>query len=167
MASKKSPKNQFCSKSLPTMGASTWFLCVNFDVLLQSLCKHSQTWPKNLLKVTQNWAKVNARLKWMLSCPIHINLGCFEKVLWKLCKIFEKSHEKSQKLNHVLVPIEGKDWGQKFSMGIVLGVLEGLINRGFFWFSILTPSSVQCTVHTVFIFLQEEGTLSWTPKLLS
>ena len=142
MASKKCPKNQFCSKSLPTMGASTWFLCVNFDVLLQSLCKHSQTWPKNLLKVTQNWAKVNARLKWMLSCPIHINLGCFEKVLWKLCKIFEKSHEKSQKLNHVLVPIEGKDWGQKFLLGIFLGVLEGLINRSFFWFSILTPSSV-------------------------
>ena len=31
----------------------------------------------------------------MLSCPIHINFGCFEKVLWKLCKNFEKSHEKS------------------------------------------------------------------------
>ena len=136
---KTNPKKNCCSKSLPTMGASTWFLCVNFDVLLQSLCKHSQTWPKNLLKVTQNWAKVNARLKWMLSCPIHINLGCFEKVLWK-------SHEKSQKLNHVLVPIEGKDWGQKFLLGIFLGVLEGLINRSFFWFSILTPSSAQCSV---------------------
>ena len=137
---KTNPKKNFCSKSLPTMGASTWFLCVNFYVLLQSLCKNSQTCHKNLLKVTQNWAKVNARLKWMLSCPIHINLGCFEKVLWKLCKIFEKSHEKSQELNHVLAPIEGKDLGQKFLLGIVLGVLEGLINRGFFWFSILTPS---------------------------
>ena len=63
LASKTSPKNQFCSKSLPTMGASTWFLCVNFYVLLQSLCKNSQTCHKNLLKVTQNWAKVNARLK--------------------------------------------------------------------------------------------------------
>ena len=63
MASKTSPKNLFCSKSLPTMGASTWFLCVNFYVLLQSLCKNSQTCHKNLLKVRQNWAKVNARLK--------------------------------------------------------------------------------------------------------
>ena len=25
MASKKSPKNNFCSKSLPTLGTSTWF----------------------------------------------------------------------------------------------------------------------------------------------
>ena len=63
LASKTSPKNQFCSKSLPTMGASTWFLCVNFYVLLQSLCKNSQTCHKNLLNVTQNLAKVNARLK--------------------------------------------------------------------------------------------------------
>ena len=60
---KTNPQKNFCSKSSPTMGASTWFLCVNFYVLLQSLCKNSQTCHKNLLKVTQNWAKVNARLK--------------------------------------------------------------------------------------------------------
>ena len=30
------------------------------------------------------------------------------------------------------------------------GVLESLINRGFFWFSILTSSSVQCNVHPIF-----------------
>ena len=53
LASKTSPKNQFCSKSLPTMGASTWFLCVNFYVLLQSLRKNSPTSQKNLLKFPQ------------------------------------------------------------------------------------------------------------------
>ena len=39
MAPKTNPKKIFCSKSLPTMGASTWFLCVNLYVILQSLCK--------------------------------------------------------------------------------------------------------------------------------
>ena len=34
----------------------------------------------------------------MLLCPINIHFGCFEKVLWKLCKSFGKSHEKSQEL---------------------------------------------------------------------
>ena len=63
MASKTSHKNQFCSKSLPSMGASTWFLCVIFYVLLQSLCKNSHPYHKNLLKVMQNWSKVDARLK--------------------------------------------------------------------------------------------------------
>ena len=58
---------------------------------------------------------------------------------------FGKAHEKSQEHNHVLAPIVGKDLGQKFLLGIALGVLEGLINRGFFWFFIFTPSSVQCT----------------------
>ena len=67
-------------------------------------------------------------------------------VLWNLRQKFGKSHEKSQELYHVLAPIEGKDLGQQFLLGIVLGVLEGLIKRGFFWFSILTPSSVQCMV---------------------
>jgi len=112
-------------------------------VLLQSLCKNSQTCHENLLKAPQNWGKVNTRLKWLLPCPIHINFGCFVKVLWKFCKIFGKSHEKSQELNYVLAPIGEKDWGQKFLFIIDLGVLEGLINRGFVWFSIFTPSSVQ------------------------
>ena len=57
MAPKTNPKKIFCSKSLPTMGASTWFLCVNLYVLLQSLCKKSQTFDKNLVKVTQTWQK--------------------------------------------------------------------------------------------------------------
>ena len=57
MASKTSPKNKFCSKSLPTMGTSTRFLCVIFYVLLQSLCKIHILITKNLLKVSQNWAK--------------------------------------------------------------------------------------------------------------
>ena len=54
IASKTSPKNQFCSKSLPTMGTSTWFLCVTFYVYLQSLCKKYQLFNKNLDKVQQN-----------------------------------------------------------------------------------------------------------------
>ena len=54
MASKTSPKNQFCSKSLPIMGASTWFLCVTFYVYLQSLCKNVQFFYKNPVKVKQN-----------------------------------------------------------------------------------------------------------------
>ena len=36
--------------------------------------------------------------------------------------------------------IVGKDLGQEFFWGFVLGVLEGLINN-------FTPSSVQCKVH--------------------
>ena len=38
---KTNPNKNFCSKSLPTMGASTWFLCVVFYVCLQSLCNKS------------------------------------------------------------------------------------------------------------------------------
>ena len=38
-----------------------------------------------------------------------------------------------------------KDFEQKFFLGFVLGVLEGLINRGSFWFPIFTLSSVQCS----------------------
>ena len=52
MAPKTNLQKKVKSKSLPTMGASTWFLCVNFYVLLQSLCKDSQTCHKNLVKVT-------------------------------------------------------------------------------------------------------------------
>ena len=37
---KTTSKNNFCFKSLSTMGASTWFLCVTFYVHLQSLCQH-------------------------------------------------------------------------------------------------------------------------------
>ena len=66
----------------------------------------------------------------MLPCSIHIKMGSIEKVLCKLCKFFGKSHEKSQEYNHVLAPIVGKDLGQKFFLIFVLGVLEGLINRG-------------------------------------
>ena len=79
---KTTSKNNFCFKSLSTMGASTWLLCVTFYVYL--------------------------------------------------CKNFEKSHEKTQEHNHVLAPIVGKDLGQKFILGILLGVLEGLISRGLF-----------------------------------
>ena len=54
----------------------------------------------------------------MLPCSIHINFGSFSKVLGNLCQKFGKSHEKSQELNHVLAPIEGKDLGQQFLLGI-------------------------------------------------
>ena len=73
--------------------------------------------------------------------------------MWKCWTFSGKSHAKSQKHNHVLAPIVGKDLGQQFLLGIVLGVLEGLINRGFFWNSILTPSSVQCNVHPSWKFV--------------
>ena len=33
-------KKKNCSKSLPTMGASTWFLCVTFYVCLQNCAKN-------------------------------------------------------------------------------------------------------------------------------
>ena len=70
--------------------------------------------------------------EFMLPCSINISLSSIEDVLWKLCKIFEKSHKKSQENNHVLAPIVEKDLGQKFLLEIALGVLKGLINRGFF-----------------------------------
>ena len=34
-------------------------------------------------------------------------------------------------------------------LGTILGVLEGLINMGLIWFSIFTPSTVQCTLHWI------------------
>ena len=68
----------------------------------------------------------------MLPCSIHTDLGCFLKVLQDLCKNFEKSHEKTQEHNNVLAPIVGKELGQKFILGILLGVLEALISRGLF-----------------------------------
>ena len=67
----------------------------------------------------------------MFPFSIHINLSNIEKVLCKLCKIFGKAHEISQEYNHILAPIVGKDLGQKFFLGFVLGVLEGLINFDF------------------------------------
>ena len=70
----------------------------------------------------------------MLLCSIHINLSSIEKVLCKLYRIFGKAHEISQEYNHIPAPIVGKDLGQKFFWGFVLGVLEGLINRVFFIF---------------------------------
>ena len=41
-------------------------------------------------------------------------------------------HIKVTHKNHVLAPIVGKDIKQKFLLDVVLRVLEGLINRGFF-----------------------------------
>ena len=102
----------------------------------------------------------------MLPCSIHIDFGSFEKVLWNLCKNFGKSHGKSQELNHVLVPIEGKDLKQQFLLGIVLGVLEGLIKRGLFWFSILTPSSVQCIVHLYYSVTKLSSLKLWSKNWL-
>ena len=77
-------------------------------------------------------------LKLTLPCSIHTDFGCFLKVLRDLCKKFEKSHEKTQEHNHVLAPIVGKDLGQKIIWGILIGVLQGLINM-------FTPSLVQCS----------------------
>ena len=51
---KTTSKRSFSFKSLPTMGASTWFLCMTFYVYLQSLCKIFQFFFKNLVKVEQN-----------------------------------------------------------------------------------------------------------------
>ena len=141
---KTKPKRNFCSKFLPTMGASTWFLCdflCVFAKFVQKILNLSQKLGKSHTKPSAG----DARLKWMLPCSNHINFCSIKEVLCKLCKIFEKSHEKSQEYNHVLTPIVGKDWGQKFLLVFVLGVPEGLINRGSFWFSIFTPSSVQCS----------------------
>ena len=118
------------------------FLCV-FAKFVQKILNLSQKLGKSHTKPSAG----DARLKWMLPCSNHINFCSIKEVLCKLCKIFEKSHEKSQEYNHVLAPIVGKDWGQKFLLVFVLGVPEGLINRGSFWFSIFTPSSVQCTVY--------------------
>ena len=118
------------------------FLCV-FAKFVQKIMNLLQKSGKSHIKPS---AKGDARLKWMLPCSNHINFCSIKEVLCKLCKIFEKSHEKSQEYNHVLAPIVGKDWGQKFLLVFVLGVPEGLINRGSFWFSIFTPSSVQCNV---------------------
>ena len=50
---KTNPKKNFCSKSLPTMGASTWFLCV----ILQSLCKNSHTYHKKPVKSSTKLGK--------------------------------------------------------------------------------------------------------------
>ena len=118
------------------------FLCV-FAKFVQKILNLSQKLGKRHTKPSAG----DARLKWMLPCSNHINFCSIKEVLCKLCKIFEKSHEKSQEYNHVLAPIVGKDWGQKFLLVFVLGVPEGLINRGSFWFSIFTPSMVQCTGH--------------------
>ena len=94
MASKTSPKNQFCSKSLPTIGASTWFLYVNFYVLLQSLCKNLQTCHKNLLKVTQKLAQ-SQRKSQMNAIMIH----SYKLWLWfcENCAKCLKSHMKNHR----------------------------------------------------------------------
>ena len=116
------------------------FLCV-FAKFVQKILNLSQKLGKSHTKPSAG----DARLKWMLPCSNHINFCSIKEVLCKLCKIFEKSHEKSQEYNHVLAPIVGRDWGQKFLLVFVLGVPEGLINRGSFWFSIFTPSLIQCS----------------------
>ena len=66
------------------------------------------------------------------------------KLLHKVCKYTKKVTHK----NHVLAPIVGKHLEQKFFLEVVWRVLEGLINRGFFLFSIFTPSLVQCNVQS-------------------
>ena len=55
MAPKTNLQKKVKSKSLPTMGASTWFLCVNLYVLLQSLSINSQTFTKNWQKSHKTW----------------------------------------------------------------------------------------------------------------
>ena len=46
--------------------------------------------------------------------------------------------------DHVLAGIVDEVIGIENLLGIILGILEGLINRGLFRFSVFTPSSVQC-----------------------
>ena len=72
----------------------------------------------------------------MLQCSIDTNLDGFRKVMQDLCNNFEKSHEKTQEHDNVLAPIVGKGQGQKIILGILLGVLECLISRGLFRFSV-------------------------------
>ena len=78
-----------------------------------------------------------------------------------LCEflVFVKSFEQTLQphiihaKNHVLAPIVGKGFEQKFFSGFVFGVLEGLINRGSFWFFIFAPSSVhQTRILKIFFF---------------
>ena len=58
--------------------------------------------------------------------------GLFLKGFPRFEQFFLKSHEKTQEHYHVLAPIVGKDLGQKFILGILLGSLQGLIRRGLF-----------------------------------
>ena len=48
----------------------------------------------------------------------------------------------------MLAPIVDKDVKQKLFLEVVLRVLEGLINRGFFGFFIFIPTSVQCSAQS-------------------
>ena len=68
----------------------------------------------------------------MLPCSNRMNLSSIEKVCVNCAKFLRNHMKKTQEYNHVLAPIVGKDLGQKFFFGFVLGVLEGLINRGSF-----------------------------------
>ena len=58
------------------------------------------------------------------TCTLHHLLPGYYENFVNICT---KTHK-----NHVLVPIVGKDLELKLFLGFNLGVIEGLINRGFF-----------------------------------
>ena len=92
MASKTSPKNKFCSKSLPTMGTSTWFLCVIFYELLQSLCKNLDTYHKKPVKSSAELGKSQRKAQ------VNASMSRFYK-FWLFCENCAKFLESHMK-NH-------------------------------------------------------------------
>ena len=54
---KSIPKKNFGPKSFPSIPASTWFLCVTFDVFLQKLCNILYNIYRNTAKNIQNLTK--------------------------------------------------------------------------------------------------------------
>ena len=93
---KTNPKKNFCSKSLPTMGASTWFLYVTFYVCLQNLCKKSLTCHKNQVKVTQNQAQVMQGSCECFHVPI-ISIFAVLKRFCVNCAKFLRNHMKNHR----------------------------------------------------------------------
>ena len=60
---------------------------------------------------------------------------------------FLQKHIKSHTKHYVLEAIEGEDLGPKFFLGWFLGVMEGLIRRGYFPDSIFDPSAIDPNGH--------------------
>ena len=123
----------FCVKSLSTIGASTWFLCVTLYVYVfakfvqkLSTCVKSNK-PRQGMKKGSSW-RFHVPL-----IPIWVLRG--------LCKTFEMSHKKAQEHNHVLAPLVKNDLRQKFILEILLGVPGFSFDFLFSpppWFSVMT-----------------------------
>ena len=83
--------------SLGLLWAPAHGFCVTFYVCLKCLYTNSQACHKNQVKVTQNWAKGDARLNWMLSCSIHINSRVVSKRFCENCANILESHMKNHR----------------------------------------------------------------------